>query len=129
MNTELLQDRTRAAIEWSRELRTKDNIDVHTLNQTLLAFQFNQLLEAISFDKIKTDIEKSPKEFLEVARTVAEQGTEHVKRVKAELELQTYRDEVAERKRKLQETISASKTGGGISPEVIQEIEEVMATL
>lgn len=129
MNTEILNTRTRAALDWSRELQSKHNIDVHTANDLLYALQFNQLLEAINFDTIKEKVEESPKEFLEVARTMNEQSSERTKRLKVEHELEIYREEVAERKRKLQETIAAGKTGGGISPEVIQEIEEVMATL
>jgi hypothetical protein len=128
MNTEILQDRTRAAYQWSRALQ-KDNTDIHTANETLLAFQFNQLLEAITFDTLKTKVEQNPKEFFETAAKVNEQQSERTKRLKIELELETFRDQVAEQKRKLQETIAAGKTERGIDPEVIEEIEAVMAQL
>ena len=129
MNTEILNERTRAALAWSRDAQTKDNTDIHTLNETLLAYQFNQLLEAINFDHIKDKVEQSPKDFLDVARTMTEQGSERTKRMKVELELQLYRDQVAEQKRKLQDTIADGKTEHGLSPETLRQIEEVMAQL
>lgn len=129
MNTEILKTRTRAAIEWSRELQAKDNIDVHTANDLLYALQLNQFLEAIAFDNIKQKIEGSPKDFFEVLQKMIDQQSERTKRFKVEQELEVYRDQVAEQKRKLQETIAAGKTERGIDPEVIQQIEEVMATL
>ena len=128
MNTDILQDRTRAPSEWARE-QQKNNTDIHTANETLLAFQFNQLLEAIGFDDIKKNVEQSPKEFLEIIQKMIDQQGERTKRLKVDQELEIYRDEVAEQKRKLQETIAAGKTERGIDPEVIREIEEVMATL
>jgi aminopeptidase N len=99
------------------------------LNETLLAFQFNQLLEAIGFDKIKTDVEKQPKEFLEVARTMLEQSSERTKRMKVELELQLYREQVTEQKRKMEDAVNTDRSELGLSPEALQKIEEAMARL
>jgi hypothetical protein len=131
MNTEIeIQDtRTRAAIEWARALKKNHDLDIHAANETLLAFQFNQLLEAITFDSIKTETEAKPKEFLDVARTMIEQSGERTKREKLELESRVYRDQVAEQKRKLQETLAAGKTERGLSPEALREMEEAMAQL
>jgi hypothetical protein len=130
MNTEPLQDRTRAAIEWARAHQQNNNpTDIHAVNQTLLAFQFNQLLEAIGFDKIKSEFEKSPKDYLDLTRTVLEQSSERTKRMKVELELETYRDQVAEQKRKVEDALNKPELQKGLSPEALQQIEEAMAHL
>jgi hypothetical protein len=126
MTNDTLQNRTRAALEWAR---AHNETDVHAVNQTLLAFQFNQLLEAVCFDDIKDKLGQSPKEFLELARTLLEQNGERTKRMKVELELQTYRDQVAEQKRKMEEALQKPDTQKGLSPEVLQQIEEAMAQL
>jgi hypothetical protein len=131
MNTETepLTTRTRAAFDWARALKKNDKLDIHQANEILLAFQFNQLLEAIGFDTIKSETEAKPKDFLDVARTMIEQSGERTKREKLELESRIYRDQVAEQKRKLQETVAAGKTERGLSPEALREIEEAMANL
>ena len=41
--TETKQNRSRAALEWARELETKHKIDANALNETLLAHQINDL--------------------------------------------------------------------------------------
>jgi aminopeptidase N len=126
--TEILNTRSRAALDWARALQN-ENTDPNALNETLLAFQFNQLLEAIGFDKIKTDVEKQPKEFLEVARTMLEQSSERTKRMKVELELQLYREQVTEQKRKMEDAVNTDRSELGLSPEALQKIEEAMARL
>jgi len=127
IETEILNTRSRAALDWARAL-LNENTDPNALNETVLAFQFNQMLEAIGFDAMKEKLGGQPKEFLEVARTMLEQSSERTKSMKVELELQLYRDQVADQKRKVEEALTP-RTEGGLSEEALQKIEEAMARL
>ncbi|MGZ4963218.1 MAG: hypothetical protein ACXWDN_18555 [Limisphaerales bacterium] len=128
IENETKQNRSRAALEWARGLEKNDKTDANTLNETLLAFQMNDLLESFDFEKLKSKLENT-KEYLEVARTILEHSSERTKRLKVELELQIYRDNVTEQKEKMRDALDKGEARKGLSPETLREIEAAMAKL
>jgi hypothetical protein len=134
MNTEAetierLNARSQAALRWARELEKKDHIDANALNEMLLAFQINDFLESVDLKAIQDSSTRSTKEYMEVARTILEQSAERTKRLKLELELKMYRDQVADQKRKLREALSKGGATKGLSPETLGEIEAAMSQM
>ena len=117
--------RSRAALEWARGLEKTDKIDANALNETLLAYQINDLLESFDFSKLKANIQNH-KEYLDLARTILEQSAERTKRLKVELELQIYRDNVKTQKETMREVLKDER---GLSPETLRALEAAMAKL
>ncbi len=126
--TETKQNRSRAALDWARELETKHKIDANALNETLLAHQINDLLESFDLSKLKTNIQNQ-KEYLELARTILEQTSERTKRLKVELELAMYKENVTAQKQKVQEALEKPEAKKGLTPETLRQIEAAMARL
>jgi hypothetical protein len=125
MNTETepKQNRSRAALEWARELETKHKIDANALNETLLAHQINDLLESFNLETLKKNMQNH-KEYLDLARTILEQTSERTKRLKVELELQMCRENVTTQKKTMTEALQK-----GLSPETLVALEAAMAKL
>jgi hypothetical protein len=122
------QNRSQAALAWAQTLDTHHKTDANALNETLLAHQINQLLESFNFEELQKNIE-SPKEYLDLARTILEQTSERTKRLKVELELAIYKENVTAQKQKVQEALDKPEAQVGLTPEILREIEAAMARL
>jgi len=123
-----IQDRSRVALKWARELEEKDRTDANTLNETLAAHQMNELLESFDVSAMKKNVQNL-KDYLEVLRAILEQRSERTKLLKIELELQIYRDNVAEQRQKMRDALEKGEAKTGLSPETLREIEAAMAKL
>lgn len=118
--------RSRAALEWARQLEKTEKTDPSTANETLVAFQINELLESIDLKEILEKVESGSKEYLELVRTILDQCAERTKRMKVELELQMYKQTVKEQTHTMQEVLHGEP---GLSPETLRALEAAMAKL
>lgn len=129
MNTETKnQNRSEAALAWAQALEKNHKIDANALNETLLAFQLNQLLESFNFDGLKTKLENA-KDYRDIVSVILEQSNERTKRLKVELELQMYKENVTAQKQKIGDALDKSEFKKGFSPETLRDIEAAMARM
>ncbi|MDB6057234.1 MAG: hypothetical protein JWO95_1078 [Verrucomicrobiales bacterium] len=129
MNTEIRnQNRSEAALAWAQGLEKDHKTNANALNETLLAFQINQLLEAFNFDQLKTKMENG-KDYRDVVGIILEQSSERTKRLKVELELQTYKENVTAQKQKIGDALEKGEMKKGLSPETLRIIEAAMARM
>jgi hypothetical protein len=123
-----LKARARAAEELASGFQKKDAATFSACNQMLLLSQINDVLQDYDPRCLKRLLEDKPEQFLRLASALNAQATEQTRRTKLELDLQKYRDRVAEQKRKIEQALSQTHSQG-LTPEVLAKIEEAARLL
>ncbi len=121
--------RSEASVEMVQAIARQGKVPITEANDILLASVIHEALESFDPAMLRDALEENPRRFFNLAAAVGGQAAERCRREKLELELEKFRDAVAERRRKLEETLRAAARGGGLSPETLARLQAEMKLL
>lgn len=121
--------RSEASVEMVQAIARHGKVPITEANDILLASLIHEALESYDPAALREALADDPKRFFNLAAAVGGQAAERCRREKLELELEKFRDAVAERRRKLEETLREAARSGGLSPETLAKIEAEMKLL
>jgi len=125
---EALRLRVDSAFALARDFKDADKASLNSSNEMLLLSQINDLLQSYDPHRLKEVMEDKPEQFFRLANTVNAQANERRRGEKLKLELQKYKHQVAEQKRKLADLEDQNKPQG-LTPETLAKIEEAARLL
>ena len=111
------------------QLAEKGEGSVTAANRQLMASALLEVLMTYDPQELKELMAEKPEKFFDVARAVLQQSDAESRVQEAELKLQKYRDEVAERNQRIEAEMAAANKTGGISGETLEKIRRELKLL
>lgn len=111
--------RKEMALEIARE---GDGSKMHEASLHIAASQIYELLDTMPLDRFKELLANDPQKYTELLTAVARIS-------KPALEFEKYRDHVRAQREKIEAELSKAKTGGGLSAETFEKINEALNLL
>ena len=103
-------------------VKENDGSKLHEANLHLAASQIYEVLTDFDPNRLKDLLAEKPENYADVVNALG-------KLSKSNVELQKYKDNVAEQKKKILETVEAGAKTGGVSDEARRQIREAAALL
>ena len=121
--------RSEASLEMVKAVTQDGRMPISEANDLLLASLVAQTLESFDPDSLREALAEDPKKFFNLASTVIGQAAERAKREKLELQFAKFRDQVDERRRRLEASLQEASRTGGITAETLERIQEQLKLL
>jgi hypothetical protein len=121
--------RSEASLEMVKAVTQDGRMPISEANDLLLASLVAQTLESFDPDSLREALAEDPKKFFNLASTVIGQAAERAKREKLELQFAKFRDQVDERRRRLEASLQEASRTGGITAETLEKIQEQLKLL
>jgi len=117
--TACLHDRATFAIKLAKE---NEDAVIQRAGMDIVASQFLEMLQDLDVTTLRKELQDDPQEYARIVNTM-------VRLAEGSLKFERYRAEVAAKKELLLRQLNDSKKPGGMTPEVIEEMEQTLRLL